>query len=345
MDGGLLRAIEKKTGVRDLAGLLADRLSGSELSSLMLEVYGQKTGKMKPAELLVQYRCNRLVQPSELEMIGLLESELAVLRFFRDRGFLPVQLSPVTALGCCSVVAAVSQDKIVSAVRNTEIVADATNSLALHVAALRKGSGNPAAGEEVDDGSRGEEVLRLSTVHRHVRTQPFADKRFLPHFTIACMVTAGKDRGSYGFECAGMAEHIAIYVDLLRDFFGVEQFRVLLKRRMGYDERNPLIDKIELSLRQRLEGVVLEREGPERSEGSERGEARARSFDESSPPENAYYKGVQFKLYIIVGGAEWEIADGGFVAWTEPLRGNRKERFLIRGFGLELLFKIQQGLL
>jgi len=330
MDGSLVKAMSTKLGVQDIAGLLADRLSGSELSSLLLEVYGQRTRKMKPAELLAQYRLNRLVQPSELEMIGLLELELAVLRAFRDRGFLPVQLSPVTAFGCCSVVAAVSQDKIVSALRNTEVVADATNALALHVAAL---------------GSRGDEVLRLSTVHRHVRTQPFADKRFLPHFTIACMVTAGRDKGSYGFECAGMAEHLEIYLGLLRGVFGVEQFRVLLKRRMGYDERNPLIDKIELYLRQRLEGVVLEREGPERSEGSERGEARAQSFDESSPPENAYYKGIQFKLYITVGGVEWEIADGGFVDWTQQLLGNRKERFLISGFGLELLFKIQNGLL
>lgn len=33
-------------------------------------------------------------------------------------------------------------------------------------------------------------------------------------------------------------------------------------------------------------------------------------------------------------------ADGGYTDWTQRLSGNRKERFLISGLGLELLFKI-----
>jgi len=42
---------------------------------------------------------------------------------------------------------------------------------------------------------------------------------------------------------------------------------------------------------------------------------------------------------------EWEIADGGFVDWTQRLLGNRKERLLISGFGLELLVKMKNGFL
>src|ERR1700749_3896670 len=101
-------------------------------------------------------------------MISLLESELESLRFFRERGFQPVELSPLAPFGSCSVVATVDQDKVVSAIRNTEVVADATNILALHLA---------AGGQE----------MRLCTVHRHVRTQPFGKKGFLPHFKIGCL--------------------------------------------------------------------------------------------------------------------------------------------------------------
>ena len=75
---------------------------------------------MTPAELLRRHRGNPLVQPAVSDRIGLLE---------------------VAAPGSCSVVAVVSQDKVVSVVRNTEIVADATNSITLHVAALRKQGG------------------------------------------------------------------------------------------------------------------------------------------------------------------------------------------------------------
>jgi len=312
MNENILNGIAKKTGVSDLSELLADKLSGSELSSLLLAVYERKTRKMKPAELLAQYRQNRLVQPSSLDKIALMENELMTLRFFRNRGFFPVELSPVAALGTCSVVAAVSQDKIISGVRNTEIVADATNCIAMHVADVRK---------------RGEEgVLRFCTTHRHVRTQPFANPRFLPHFVIGCMVTAGRDVGSYGFECEGVVEQVGNLVALLRDEYGVGGFRLVLKRRGGYE--GVLVDRVEAALREGVNGVRVEREG---AGGVGVGEG--------------YYLGVQFKLYIDHNGGEWEIADGGFVDWTQKLVGNRKERMLISGFGLELLYKMRLGLL
>ena len=66
---------------------------------------------------------------------------------------------------------------------------------------------------------------------------------------------------------------------------------------------------------------------------------------EEEPAENTYYKGVQFKMIIDGAGQEWEIADGGFVDWTQQLLEDRKERLLIGGFGLDLLFRMQQGLL
>jgi hypothetical protein len=66
---------------------------------------------------------------------------------------------------------------------------------------------------------------------------------------------------------------------------------------------------------------------------------------EQEPAENSYYRGVQFKLYITVSGREGDIADGGLVDWTQQLLGNRKERLMISGYGLELLFKMQRGLL
>jgi hypothetical protein len=48
-------------------------------------------------------------------------------------------------------------------------------------------------------------------------------------------------------------------------------------------------------------------------------------------------------LGIEINGGEAEIADGGFVDWTQQLLENGKERMLISGFGLELLYKLRQG--
>ena len=62
---------------------------------------------------------------------------------------------------------------------------------------------------------------------------------------------------------------------------------------------------------------------------------------EEEPAANGYYTGIQFKVYVTAGQKEWEIADGGFVDWTQRLLGNRKERLLISGFGLEWLYQIR----
>jgi hypothetical protein len=68
-----------------------------------------------------------------------------------------------------------------------------------------------------------------------------------------------------------------------------------------------------------------------------------RSEDPSAS--NNYYKGMQFKMIIEAGGQEMEIADGGYVDWTQQLLENKKERLLISGFGLGLLYKLQNGLI
>lgn len=123
--------ISGKLGVPDLVELLAERVTGSELNSLLLAVYDRKV-----------------------------EQELLTLQHWKGCGFEPVELSPAAQWGSCSVVATVSQHKVVSATRQTEIVADATNSLALHIADMRRKGSLP-----------GGALKRFCTVHRHVRAQ------------------------------------------------------------------------------------------------------------------------------------------------------------------------------
>ena len=325
MEEGLSGRLERRAGLPGLVEGLAGRLSGSELNSLLLEVYRRKAAGINPAALLMQYRRNRLVQPSSLDMIELLELELRVLRFMQEHGFQPLELSPAAQFGSCSAVATVDQHKVISALRGTEIVADATNALALHIAATIQ-----------ENGQARESVSRLCTVHRHIRTQPqdisalremryFASQRisrtytkgYHQHFKIGCMVTSGVDRGSYAFECASLLEQLRILVGL---FSGMGVMRVVFRKRGGYAAGNPLIDRLFETLLPAMDGVEM--------------------TIEDQPAANDYYKGVQFKIYLDAGGRSWEMADGGFVDWTQRLLENRKERLLISGFGLEWMYKI-----
>lgn len=90
--------------------------------------------------------------------IALKQLEITLLQIAEAASFPSIQLSPVAPLGSCSVVATADQNKIISALRGTEVVADATNLLALHMCTLLKAR---KANNEV-------QPLQFSTTHRHV---------------------------------------------------------------------------------------------------------------------------------------------------------------------------------
>jgi hypothetical protein len=312
MKDPIIEKIAEKTGIPHIVDLLASRLSGSELNSLLLEVFEKRRKDISPALLLQQYQVNRFVQPAGTDMIELLTRELTTLQFLKEHHFQPVELSPAAQWGSCSIVGTVDQKKIISATRNTEIVADATNSIALHIAGIRRSTTPP------------HDELRFCTVHRHIRTQTIKVKGFTPHFKIGCMVSAGRDTGSFRFESIHLQEHIQTLGSLFRDVYGIDRIRFKLQKREGYPDNGLLLERVMAHLANNIPTWTITREDP--------------------PGTNNYYKGIQFKMIIEVNGREIEIADGGFVDWTQQLLGNNKERMLISGFGLELLYKLQKGL-
>lgn len=311
MKTDLIKKIEEKTGISNIVELLSSTLSGSELNSLLLEVFNQNLETTSPALLLKQYRANEYVQPAETDMIGLLTSELLVLEFLQKRQFQPIELSPAAQLGSCSVLASVDQKKIISAIRNTEILADATNAMALHIASLKKSRNN-------------QETSQFCTVHRHVRCQPFKTKGFSRHFKIGCLVSAGRDKGSFQFETINLMLHLQTLHDLFSDLYDAKKIRVQLLKRQGCRDTDLLFVTLTAFLKNNLSMQII--------------------WDEF-PVENNYYKGVQYKMIIELAGQDFEIADGGFVDWTQQLLQNKKDRLLITGFGFELLYKIQKGLI
>lgn len=56
-----------------------------------------------------------------------------------------------------------------------------------------------------------------------------------------------------------------------------------------------------------------------------------------TPRKQAYYRGATFGVAV----AGNEVVEGGFVDWTQRLLGDRKERLLVSGIGLELLARIE----
>ena len=318
MSSVIVKKILDRSGEKDLLRLLSEQLSGTELNSLLLEVFDQMTSKQSPAQLLKQYQLNRFVKPADLPVLELKQIEIDMLKIFQNCLFEPIELSPVAALGTCSIVAPANQKKILSALRGTEVLADATNAIALHISDLKK--------QKLWPPKTGVEKLRLGTIQRHVRTQSVNAKGFTPHFKIGCLVTSGIDTGNYGFEKEALAEHVVAMKMIFSGFYKVDQLNFRLICRGGYPDSIRLAMEVKKFIQQHNPDTAID-------------------VIETPEKEIGYYKGIQYKVDIKWRDKTFEIGDGGFVDWTQKLLQNKKERLLITGFGFELMYRITRGLL
>src|SRR5437773_3735773 len=172
---------------------ITDGLPASRLWSLLLQVAETRAAARRPADLMEQWDRDRFVQPAIVDQRGLVEVDRHLLA--AASAFESMELSPVAPLGVCSVMGHASQNKVLSALRGTELVSDPTNVMALECA--RRLRRDPAT------------VVRLATSHRCVRAQPVPKRRGLTaNFRIFCLVSAGLERQNHAFLVDAMAEHI-----------------------------------------------------------------------------------------------------------------------------------------
>jgi len=300
--------VAKKLGYPDLLNDLSEKLSASELNTLLLELFRIRARKIKPGELLTQLEKNRFASPSEIDTINFNEFEIRCLKLAKSRGFVPITLSPLTPFGTCSAVAFVDQNNVVTALRGTEVVSDATNVFAMLIAKEFK--------KRPGDG-----LIKYAATHRHVRSQALSNPAFTAHFGIFCLATGGTDTGSFSFELEQLLDHITIHLSVYSSEFDLSQEKLLLK--IFLKEENEVF-------RQKVKGLVSLIDST----------VTVQIEKQLNPGD--YYKLVQFKLFIVRKGQEINLSDGGFVDWTQKLIQNRKHRLLISGVGTELIHKMNR---
>jgi hypothetical protein len=169
---------------------LAEQLPGSELQSLLLEVMRERARVRTPAEVLAQYRRDRFVSPSGIDLRTQLAVDGELLAAAGE--FEAIELSPLAPLATCSSMALTDQHRTVAALRGTEVVSDPTNVLALECA-RRLHAGD----------------VHLTTSQRVVRAQPVPNKPgFAQHFRLFVLASAGRERADHGFSHAMLVRHI-----------------------------------------------------------------------------------------------------------------------------------------
>ena len=298
--------IEHKVGIPGLASVLADQVEPTDLQSLLLEVYRRRSSNRLAATVLADYTANRFVQPCDLTPQQLTlwdDAVVAQLPEVFDR----IELSPVAPLGTASVLADVSQDWAVSTARNSEVVSDATNVLALEIA-LRRRTLLRADAKSVTP-------VHLATSHRHLRPQQFDHPDLRAHFRLLVMASGCRDLGAHRFELGYLATHIGVYLRALKVFIALAGIRVTVSEfvTLGTSVDDDVFEPLR---RQGLEvEYMLDRE-------------RTRGRD--------YYRDICFSIdRADRSGVMVNLADGGSVAWAERLLSNGKERLVVSGIGSE----------
>src|SRR3989475_6381409 len=211
----IIDRIEREAGVPDLANILTNRLAPTDLQSLLLEVYGQRAKRREPRALLEDQVSNRFIRPSTTSPARLLDwDRVAFSRL--PKVFQPIELSPVCPLGTVSALSPISQDWTVSTIRNTEVVADSTNVLAIECAVRRREQRNFSSGKAAS--------VHLAASHRLLRGQRFGVGPDAKHnFRIFTLCSAGRDTGNLMFETESLGNHVGFYLAALRQFLGAKR--------------------------------------------------------------------------------------------------------------------------
>ena len=310
--------VERELGVPGIASLLAERLEPSDLQSLLLAVYRRVAERRPVASMLADHTTNRFVRPSSFSPVELLEWDRVAFSALRS-DFDAVELSPVCPLGASAVMGGLAQDRVVSTIRNTEVVSDSTNVLALEAAIRRR------VHKEAD--ARSGAAVHLAASHRLLRAQRYDNPKLASHFKVFSLCSAGRDRGGFGFEAEALGIHIATYLAAIRTFLGASiQLRVLLT----VLDPSPLLADAAEALIERVRGEFAGVDA---------------ALDPTRTVGRAYYRTLCFWIYGAIGAAEpAQLADGGCVDWTQRLLSDAKERLVISGIGSDRVCGMRRDL-
>ncbi len=121
----------------DARASLERGLSPTDLQTMLLATTRVRAGRVTPSRLMNRWSEDRFVQPSRHDPRKIAHIETCLWDLL-PAAFQGIELSPLAPLGTCSSLASVSQNRIVSTVRGTEVLSDPTNALAVEAATRRR---------------------------------------------------------------------------------------------------------------------------------------------------------------------------------------------------------------
>jgi hypothetical protein len=277
---------------------LAAGLSGSDLHSVLLEIMQRRAGSRSPQAVLAQYLRDPWCAPAfvDLRESVALDGHLLAAA---DR-FEALELSPVAPLAVSSAFLRTSQNRVLSALRMTEVVSDPTNVLALECA--RRFRADPGT------------AMHLATSQRVLRAQPVPKRPgHSPHFRLFALASGGRETKDHGFTVDAVRLQIATMLRALERLeqhgyaFGARRLDIL-----ATPERAVIGDRVADAL-----AIPVARR----------------------PLEHPYYSGgLRYQIWVTApDGSEVPLIDGGVFDWLSRLTANRRAVYVASGTGSQLI--------
>ena len=277
---------------------LTTKLSGSELQSLLMTVIRERAGARRPADVLSQYVNDGFCEPANVDLRQALAIDHHL--FAAANVFEAIELSPVAPLGACSVVAATDQNRVLSALRTAEVVADPTNVLALECA--KRLRAQPA------------QATHLATSQRLIRTQSIPNvPGYSRHFRMFALASGGRETKDHAFTVNTVVLHIQTMLKALQRLaqhgytFGSPSVTILADAR-----HEPLAERVADALPQPATQEHLD---------------------------HPYYSGgLRYQIWTTASdGASSALVDGGTFDWLAKLTSNRRAVYVASGAGSQVI--------
>lgn len=373
----VLESIYKELGITDRIMDILSETTLRRLKPILLSAWKKRAQSMSPREMLDFYEENYqflgISSISQAKLIDFSRACFAAVPHY----FQIVETSPVNPLGLNSVLSSISQNNILSTIRDTELVGDVTSQLALECARQRRLYINE---------KKFMENVHLCSSHRVMRMQPFErDKGYLQHFNLLGLCSGGRSTKDSSFINKWVSQHISIIIKMVEHLSGlglsISDISVKLSdirfldeliekqklsrdkiRRYTFDDSFDLFQDCQINFPREIssmskfsEDIFLQNNLTNRFSYYLHLEEDIMiplqkefpniqfCFDFTRKAGMGYYKHLCFRMFAKASsGLRIQIADGGAVDWLAKFLQNKKEGMVISGIGAELVQSVFQ---
>jgi hypothetical protein len=310
----ILDRIAKEAGVPKIFDVLM-KIPNTDLQSLLLELMDKKAFNAGAKEINSILENNPFVEMSKVDQLTFVKFDSLAYNLLPPE-YRSVELPPLVPFATNKVLAGISQKRVLSTMRNSEVISDPTTALALYCAKERA--------DKIRKFSKDSELVAMATSQRAVRQDPVKKEEYSQHFRTFTIGVAGRDVGFEKFEKENLKKHLGFFLSLMEKLnesgdYVIDEITVTLSD----------VDKKQPELLSMIKDTVVK----------ELSEAFPRViFKFDLDRKSDYYKNLCYGISAKNKNGELvSVAGGGMTDWTEILVESKKEKLLVGSIGSETL--------